>query len=257
MRIQSSSNNTLSAIDRNGRTFNTNIAEMHATRVCLDIDDVEFHKWTVENKFSRLWYCQDLRHSEILKLSIENAIKKSPHDLVQRYLFQNETDGQRNQFVGFVSSHTTGQIVDSFRLHSFAVFYTINRKDTIVTCILTARNHILSNMQDRVLQLMQLIQYQNNSSFSTSITNHFIGVDVQLSKISLNGYESMGFDVRSLTQDTDQEQFTITTQNPIPLALYDDRYTWAKYGRLILPEVFKLNKLHNSSILGMYRNFLR
>ena len=56
MRIQSSSNNTLSAIDRNGRTFNTNIAEMHATRVCLDIDDVEFHEWTVENKFSRLWY---------------------------------------------------------------------------------------------------------------------------------------------------------------------------------------------------------
>jgi hypothetical protein len=57
----------------------------------------------------------------------------------------------------------------------------------------------------------------------------------------LNGYESMGFDVRSLTQDTDQEQFTITTQNPIPVALYDDRYTWAKYGHLILPEVFKLN----------------
>ena len=257
MRIQSSSNNTLSAIDRNGRTFNTNIAEMHATRVCLSIDDVEFHEWTFENKFSRLWYCQDLRHSEILKLSIENAIKKSPHDLVERHLFQNETDGQRNQFVGFVSSHTTGKIVDSFHLHSFAVFHTINGKDTIVTCILTSRNHILSNMQDRVLQLMQLIQYRNYSTFSTSITNHFIGVDVQLSKISMNGYESMGFDVRSLKQDTDQELFIITTQTPIPLAVYDDRYTWAKYGRLIFPEVLKLNELRNSSILGMYRNFLR
>ena len=216
IRIQASSNNTLSAIDRNGRTFNTNIAEMHATRVCLSIDDVEFHEWTFENKFSRLWYCQDLRHSEILKLSIENAINKSPHELVQRYLFQDETDGQRNQFVGFVSSHTTGKIVDSFHLHSFAVFHTIKGKDTIVTCIVTARNHILSNMQDRVLQLMQLIQYRNYSTFSTSITNNFIGVDVQLAKISLNGYESMGFDVRSLTQDRDQEQFTITTQTPIP-----------------------------------------
>ena len=85
-------------------------------------------------------------------------------------------------------------------------------------------------MQDRVLQLMQLIQYRNYSTFSTSITNNFIGVDVQLAKISLNGYESMGFDVRSLTQDRDQEQFTIATQTPIPLAIYDDRYTWAKYG---------------------------
>jgi aspartate aminotransferase-like enzyme len=71
-------------------------------------------------------------------------------------------------------------------------------------------------MQDRILQLMQLIQYWNYSTFSTSITNHFIGVDVQLSKISMNGYESMGFDVRSLTQATDQEQFIITTQTPIP-----------------------------------------
>jgi len=44
---------------------------------------------------------------------------------------------------------------------------------------------------------------------------------------------------------------------PIPLAIYDDRYTWAKYGQLILPEVFKLNEAQNSSILGMYRNFLR
>jgi len=87
-RIQSSSNNTLSAIDRNGGTFNTKIAEMHVTRVCLNIDDVEFHKWTSENKFSCLWYCQDLRHSEFIKLSIENEINKSPHDLVQRCLFQ-------------------------------------------------------------------------------------------------------------------------------------------------------------------------
>jgi len=74
-------------------------------------------------------------------------------------------------------------------------------------------------MQDRVLQLMQLIQYWNYSTFSTSITNHFFGVDVQLSQISLNGYKSMGFDVKSLTQDRDQEQFTITTQMPISLAI--------------------------------------
>jgi hypothetical protein len=73
----------------------------------------------------------------------------------------------------------------------------------------------------------------------------------------MNGYESMGFDVRSLTQDTDQDQFTITTQTPIPLAVYDDRYTWAKYGRLILPEVSKLNEVQNSSIVGMYRNLFR
>lgn len=257
MRIQLSTKNTLSAIDRNGRTFNTNIAEIHATSVCLSIDDVEFYEWASENKFARFWYCQDLRHSEILKLSIENAIKKSPLDVLQRCLFRDNTDGQCDQFVGFVSSHTTGKIVDAFHLHSFAVFHTTKGKDTIVTCMLTARNHILSNMQDRVFQVMQLIQFRKYSTFSTSITNNFIGVDVQLSKMSLNGYESMGFDVRSLTQDRDQDLFTITTQKPIPLAVYDDRYTWAKYGRLIIPEVLKHNDKQNFQILGTYRIFLR
>jgi hypothetical protein len=79
-------------------------------------------------------------------------------------------------------------------------------------------------------------------------------VDVQLSKMSLNGYESMGFDVRLLTQDREQEQFTITTQKPIPLALYDDRYTWAKYGRLILPPVLRFNERHNFQILRTYHS---
>ncbi len=90
MRIQASSNDTLSAIDHNGRTFNTHIAEMHAEKVCLNINDVEFYEWALENKFARLWYCHDLQKSEILKLAIENAINRSPHDLVQRCLFQNE-----------------------------------------------------------------------------------------------------------------------------------------------------------------------
>jgi hypothetical protein len=257
MRIQLSTKKTLSAIDRNGRTFDTNIAEIHTTSVCLNIDDVEFYDWCYENKFARFWYCQDLRFSEVLKLSIENAIKKSSHGLLQRCLFHDETDGQCDLFVGFVSSHTTGKLVDAFHLHSFAVFHTTKGKETIVTCILTARNHILLNMQDRVLQLMQLIQYRNYSTFSTSITNNFIGVDVQLSKISENGYESMGFDVKSLTQDRDQDQFTITTRTPIPLSVYDDHYTWAKYGRRILPQVLKLSERQYFQILSAHRNILR
>ena len=228
---------------------------MHATSVCLYMNDVEFYEWCYENKFARFWYCQDLRHSEMLKLSIENAIKKSSLGSQQRSLFRDETDGQCDQFVGFVSSHTTGKLVDAFHLHSFAVFHTTKGKETIVTCILTARNHILSNMQDRVLQLMQLIQYRNYSTFSTSITNNFIGVDVQLSKISENGYESMGFDVKSLTQDRDQDQFTITTRTPIPLSVYDDRYTWAKYGHRIFPQ--ELKERQNFQILSAHRTVLQ
>jgi hypothetical protein len=57
------------------------------------------------------------------------------------------------------------------------------------------QNHIMSNMQDCLLQLMQLIQYCHVSLFSTVITNHFIGKDFYLSQYSMDGYEAMGFDV--------------------------------------------------------------
>ncbi len=54
IRIQLSTKNTLSAIDRNGHTFNTDIMEIHAKQVCLSIDDAEFHDWALKNTFARL-----------------------------------------------------------------------------------------------------------------------------------------------------------------------------------------------------------
>jgi hypothetical protein len=53
----------------------------------------------------------------------------------------------------------------------------------------------MSNMQDQLLQLMQLIKYRLVSLFSIIITNHFIGEEFCLGQTSINGYEAMGFDV--------------------------------------------------------------
>jgi hypothetical protein len=75
----------------------------------------------------------------------------------------------------------------------------------------------MSNMQDCLLQLMQLIQYPHVFLFSTVITNHFIGEDFYLSQHSLDGYEAMGFFVTQLTQDEEQSLFTIKTNMPKPM----------------------------------------
>jgi hypothetical protein len=64
-----------------------------------------------------------------------------------------------------------------------------------------AKLHFVTYMQDRLLQIMQLIQYPHVSSFSTVITNEFIGEVFYLSQHSMGGYEAMGFDVTQLTQD--------------------------------------------------------
>jgi hypothetical protein len=75
----------------------------------------------------------------------------------------------------------------------------------------------MSNMQDQLLQLMLSIQYCHVSSFSTVITNHFIGEDFCLENPSIDGYKAMGFDVTQLTQDEEQSGFTIKTNMPIPI----------------------------------------
>jgi hypothetical protein len=69
---------------------------------------------------------------------------------------------------------------------------------------------------------MLLIQYCHASSFSTVITNHFIGEEFCLGQTSINGYKAMGFDVTQLTQDEEQSLFTIKTNMPIPMLVYGD-----------------------------------
>ncbi len=197
--MQLSTNKTLLFVNKQGQTCNTNIAEVRAANVILSIDDIELNDWAVNNKFARFWYCRDLRNCSILNIAIKKVIHKSPHDVQLRHLFPDKEEGQEIQFLGFVSSHRTGNVLNSFHIVSFAVFYTNEKDSTIVTCILTSRNHILSNMQDRVLQLMQLIQFRSNGNFQTAITNKFIGHDVVLDKISRNGFESMRFDASPLT----------------------------------------------------------
>jgi hypothetical protein len=106
----------------------------------------------------------------------------------------------------------------------------------------------MSNMQDQLLQLMQLIQYCHVSLFSTVITNNFIGDEFNLSPNSQDGYDAMGFDVTQLTQDEEQSLFTIKTNMPIPMFVHGVSFQWAKYGNLILPSSLDLTSNNNASL---------
>ena len=248
---------TLSCIDCQGKSFNTNIAKVQAQNVVFwPLDDIELVDWTTTNKFARLWFCEDIHHSSILKLAIKKAVQKSPNWNLSSKLFQDDSNYEKNQFLGFVSSHKKGTLLTSFHIHSLLVFHTDLQKNTIVTCILTEQNHILSNMQDWLLQIMQLIQYPHVSLFSTVITNEFIGEDFYLSQHSMDGYEAMGFDVTQLTQDVEQSLFTIKTNMPIPMLVYGDSFQWAKYGHHILPSSLDLTRLDKASLHQTIRNSL-
>jgi hypothetical protein len=194
--------------------------------------------WTITMfLFASLWFCKDTYHSSILKLAIEKAIQKSTNVILSSKLFQDDSNYEKNQFVGFVSSHKKGTLLTSFHIHSFVVFHTDLQKSTIVTCILT----------DPLLQIMQLIQYLHVSLFPTVITNHFIGEDFYVSQHSMDGYEAMGFDATQSTQDVEQSLFTIETNMPIPMLVYGDSFQWAKYVHDILPSNLDLTS-HNKQV---------
>jgi hypothetical protein len=80
LQLQIDSKKTLSCIDRQGKSFNTNIAEVKAQNVFFwPLDDIKLVDWTTTNQFARLWFCEDIHHSPILKL----AIKKSNSGISQ------------------------------------------------------------------------------------------------------------------------------------------------------------------------------
>jgi hypothetical protein len=112
------------------------------------LDDIELVDWTTTNQFARLWFCEDIHNSSILKLAIKKAIQKFPNWNLSSKLFQDDSNKEKNQFVGFVSLHKKGTLLTFFHIHSFNVLHTYLQKNTIVTCNLTSQNRIMSNMQD-------------------------------------------------------------------------------------------------------------
>ncbi len=231
--------NTLSALRRRGELMDLRIADVSAKDVMLQIDDAEFQDWCASNSYTPFWHCSQVNNSAILQLAIKNSIQKCPHPHLESIF--DELDDIQPKFVGFVTAQIQDKVVKAFHIHSFALYYTQNimlsskpTNTTVVICILTSRIHMQSMMQDCVLQVLQLLQHEETGDFSMSLTNQFIGIDGILNDSSISGYENMGFNVKSMTQDVHQGQFTITTDDPIPLMPYSDRYTWAKYGHFIL-----------------------
>jgi hypothetical protein len=95
--------------------------------------------------------------------------------------------------------------LSSFHPVSFVLFRTdVFSSSTVVICTLTTRNYIQSNMQGRLLQLVQIYQYQtHNIIFLMIISNELVGVDITLNNSSHFNYNAMGFEISTVIQDHD------------------------------------------------------
>ncbi len=144
----------------------------------------------------------------------------------------------------------------------------------LAICTLTTRNHIQSNMQDRLLQLVQIYQYQAHKiKFPMIILNELVGVDITLNYSSCFVYNAMGFDTSTVTQDCDNMDgyFGIKGHRPIPVLLiwqffylgkillhvstswYDtSTETWPEHQLLQCFKVISLNWCQGISIISSF-----
>ncbi len=123
----------------------------------------------------------------------------------------------------------------SFHLECFVTFYTDSDSSTDVTCSLTTRHHILSNMQDWLLQSLQLMQFWKTRSFSRKLTNTVLGSEVMINQDSINGYMGLGFDMSHFNEDGSDDVYTFGTCKPICIVQYRDSFTWSKYSQRVFP----------------------
>jgi hypothetical protein len=104
LRIQTSTKTTLSTIC-NGKSVNTHIAQVPARTVTIQMDNIEFYEWSINNVHAHLWSCHDIDQPSILRLALEKSINKSPHHYLAKTLFHQHIDIDENQFIGFVLLH--------------------------------------------------------------------------------------------------------------------------------------------------------
>jgi hypothetical protein len=198
----------------------------------------------------------------MFRIVVEKVLRKSCHDnMVSTEFFEGITT-LKIQFMGFVSQHTKQGYLSSFHPVSFVLLRTdVYSSSTVVICTLTICNHIQSNMQDSLLQLVQIYQYQAHKiKILMIILNELVGVDITLNYSSCFSYNAMGFDTSTVTQDHDNtdDYFGIRTHRPIPVLQYGDSFTWAKYCYMVLhPDMIRqLKPGQDTSYCIALRSFL-
>ncbi len=64
------------------------------------LDDIELVDWTTTNKFARLWFCENIHHSFILKLAIKKTIQISTNWNLSSKLLEDDSNNEKISLLG-------------------------------------------------------------------------------------------------------------------------------------------------------------
>ncbi len=98
------------------------------------------------------------------------------------------------KFLGFIRTESDGNLVHSYHIKNFVLYSDSTTNEcTYVHCLVTSRHLIACNMQERLLQIMRMIQYRNIRAWKTVLTTVSIGNQFGFDNLSANALESMNF----------------------------------------------------------------
>ena len=233
---------SLSIMMKKGGKKSINIFRIPASECSIGLNDgAEFFQWTYCNDQAQLWFCPSIRNSPFLVKAIQSAMKMSP---MAMQVFSFERLKEDTQFLGYVTAQTEENFVNHLHIHSFVLFHTQNNTTNVI-CMMTSRIHIMHPMQERLLQLVQLLQYKRTApTFDLILTNKVLYcysegnvANLKLKEFSRKAFECYGFSLKKNTQETQEENpdlFTLCITEFIKIVEHGDAYNWGIYAKRIL-----------------------
>ena len=215
-------------------------AHCNANDFVCSSDDVELIDLVSHDFAKKIWHCSNVMKSEMLRKAIIAAYTASIQNdemygtpewlsLLNSPRSKASTSSQI-QFLGLVSLYESrsGNKVNAFLMHSFVLYSWNPRwKSTVVHLLLTEQRVTLTSAQERILQILQMIQADHNDSTELMLAPEFnVSIDTKNSLLSL------GFSMETSPKNKAFQVFT--RQSVVKISKFTNRVMWGRYGLYLL-----------------------
>jgi len=219
---------------------------VHAKEFLCHTDDVTLIDFFENDSSKKIWHCSNVCQSNMLAKAIVTTYYVSTADDA-RYALEPEwlaylksaslstkKDGSASlQFLGFVSLYhqsKSEEKVCAFHLHSFVLYRFDNTtKMTRVHLLLTQTELSCSSIQERLLQILQMIQSDLVLSSVLVISPEFV-----VSPDLVQAYSYLGFTPQvTIDSTSNHNHTTLVRKSVIKLTKCTNRTLWARYGQYL------------------------
>jgi len=203
-------------------------------------DDVELIDFVSDKSTKKIWHCSNVYKSTMLKKAISTAYKNATADDERfqsipnwlRALMDHKrppNDESPTQFLGLVSlfQSKSGNMVTAFHLHSFIIYRFLPKLEmTRVYLTLTETGLIHSSIQERLIQILQLVQSDQEKNSKVAIYPDF-----EMSADVCEALMCYGFaEVRHPSGDG---RTCFSRNSVLQLAKFTNRTMWGRFGKYL------------------------